>query len=575
MSRSSLTSTRLAALSLSPSRIAQLGVAKHDHEGSLTGNDSSKHHDTGNRESEAQEGQSSKSSVLLGAGEGGGKRPIEQNGGLKTAEDMPRRPNTDRRKSSLNSLDEDDDEGEERSPRKESGMVNGVGEGGLSSQVEKVHAQEVVSNRQNKVNGDTNEHSSTTGHQSESSSTSSTSRTTPPSSALPTIHISSDVPTSPSPTPIHDTPMNIPARPRSPPPSYDFATSPSALHRSSPKGYAVGGSPTRNGRSSADSARFVAESEVGEEVVTSRRKGKQRAFIPDDLASSHASTSPPASLTNRQRTGNEHAMLELLPNSDTEGEGVTNLPQEETSDTTGPSSRATSPPQTDASSATLGTAERLRPLLLPQARTRSFTPPLSPSSILVGPSRSRRPGSRRAYTGPVQIIDRTGESEEVSDAEEDGGVEGWVTPMSGADVGTGTNTPVETTGYHLSPSIQAISPTSPLGSQKTMITASSASERHLPNPTTDVAFTADVYISGWKIIGGRTKGVVSPSALPSSNTGVERDGMGRSPTAHGHGHDVVELQKGRLGAYVGTHISALPALQLHCNQSDSPFAWYT
>ncbi|KAJ9091415.1 hypothetical protein QFC19_009125 [Naganishia cerealis] len=545
-SGSSLTSTRLAALSLSPSRIAQLGIVKSDHEGSTSGEESRMPNLEGRkveRHGEADSGaELGAGSNLLGVPDAETKRITQQvQQESKIPGKAPQRPDAARRTSTLDSLD--GDECDEGSSIKEASVMNDLQQAEPSEQVEKGLQQRVVSNLTDKVGDDIGMNNSSSREQAITNSPSHSGAPIPPIQ----IHITADESTSPVPS--HDS-SSLPRKPRSPPPSYEHAITPTALVRSS--------SHTQRGTATLGGINPIMSAHVGTGTTTgARSKGKQRAVAhgtdgDESMDASH--TAPSATKRNKPKKGAHQVLLQLLPNSDTDGEDADFVHK----DANGPGRASSSsgfhlvaehlPSSSLRASDQL--SERLRPLLVPQqARRRSFTP------AGVMPSRHSktglsRPDTRRAYTGPVEMVDRTRGSQESSDAEgngeEDG--DGLMTPISGT--GTGTGTPDETNGYHLFPT--AISPAAGEASlplpkiTKTSPTISSAGTRMLSS-SFDGAFTADVYISGWKIIGGKTKRVISPSPRNEADSSNRERGM------DSHGHDVVELQKGRLGAYVGTY----------------------
>lgn len=433
---SSLTTSRLAALSLSPSRIAQLGVKNGSRGSSENGDPDTSDH--GKRNGPLRNGTADGKDGQAASTEG--KRQLLN---------VPK-PEMERRSSGLDSLsDEDDDDTAEgnAAEAKDTNSIDGPPvEVGRTDGVE--NGKEVPAHRYEQE--------------------------TPSAEGSAQSHVSAnDVPS---------TTNASSSRQRSPPPSYDFAILPSALHHS-----ASASTSTKHDQND-DS-----------EPMSARRRGKQR-----DMRDSGRGDAP-----GHWRAGHTSgAMLELLENSDTSG-GEDAFPPETT---------RSSPPRSPRRDETRHSQRQHRPapspLLTPQLGKPSTARRKRPA-ILASTTRSRS-----SYTGPVEMIDRSGEgwAESIAD-EETPAVEGY-------DMSSAPDTPT----------------------RPVLVSSTSSFIRALPSPSSG-AFTQDVRIIGWKIVGGRSK--------------FPRDGEGRgrglwSDTA-GREHDsgVEDVQKPGIGAYVGTSLSCI------------------
>lgn len=435
--QSSLTTSRLAALSLSPSRIAQLGV-KQDARGSITSEDEN----AGSTRERKRTGKDGEGEVIEAELEG---RKGKQEG-------LTVRPDLSRRSSTLESLsDEEDDDG---------GVAEGYG----------VEQEEGKTEREN---GEERKAYDLAGipiirTDPPPDSSPSPSNTSPPRPVIivaPTAHAGS-------------------SRDRSPPPSYEHAILPSALEQSSSP-------PTSNGQS--------------KRPMSATARGKQRD---DGNAVGHGHDSAREDERPARRGGD--VMLELLPNSDTDEEDVFSRGQTQASPSTASNTVREpahevphSPPKRSP-----GTPAIFLPALgQPSSARRKHRPILAKSSR-----------TRSSYTGPVEMIDRSGE--------------GWADSLVDDDYESDNLT--SSTGYDVSSSHES------LPRRPNLVSSTSSFIRSLPSPSSG-AFTQDVRILGWKIVGGRT-------GRMSSRGGTGQAGEVETGDEHAH---VEDPQKPRMGAYVG------------------------
>jgi hypothetical protein len=434
--QSSLTTSRLAALSLSPSRIAQLGV-KHDaREGFSSGDENAASTREGKRTSKAGE---SAVSRKKGEEEGG------KNEGLTV------RPDLSRRSSTLESLSDGSDDDGEVAEGSAAKQEDGKEEG--RSDEERSIGQGIPIIRTEPPEDSLSESSS------------------PKTSSYKPV-ISSDARPGPS-------------RDRSPPPSYEHAILPSTLQQSSSP-------PSPNTRRSLSATARGKQRDVGDAVRQGYDSGRESG-------------------TSGHGRGSERgeAMLELLPNSETDEEDVFSHRQIQPSRNTNPISTRNPAPdlhQTASTNSPKTPVIFLPSLGQPSSARRKHRPLLAKSSR-----------TRSSYTGPVEMIDRSGE----------GWADSLVDDESGSDMAAST-------GYDLASDQESI-PTRP-----TLASSTSSFIRSLPSPSSG-AFTQDVRILGWKIVGGRTGRV---SSRDVSGQVVDGD------TEDGHVH-VEDQQKPRMGAYVG------------------------
>lgn len=427
---SSLTTSRLAALSLSPSRIAQLGV-KHDSRGSSENGDGSS--DGGKDRSRSKSAGKGKDNE--GSDEG-------KNGMLSVP-----RPEMERRSSTLDSLSDEDDDPEGNAAGTKDMSNTGGQQLKAGESVESGSAKEDTTIQLEPTRG--------------------TPSVEP--SALPETNIAKTSDASSS-------------RQRSPPPSYDFAILPSALHQSA----------------SATTPRTHGQGEDAE-PMSARRRGKQR----DMRDSEHEDGA------GRGEGRGSGTMLELLENSDT------SEAEEFSIQTSRPS-----PPHPSRRN------EDRHPLRQDRAKPSAL---LAPQLGKPSTARRKHPAilksttrSRSSYTGPVEMIDRSGE--------------GWAESIVDEDI-----TPV-VEGYDISSTPDT--PTRPV-----LVSGASSFIRALPSPSSG-AFTQDARILGWKIVGGRSK---FPRDGEVRGRGLWSDtGMGRE-----HDSGVEDAQKPGLGAYVGMLFSCL------------------
>lgn len=411
----SLTTSRLAALSLSPSRIAQLGV-KHD----SPRVDDAEDGDAVSFDRRHKDKQPPSDSV------DDKNYPGDGSEGMKHASLTVPRPDVSRRSSTLDSLS---DEGED---------VDGFAVG----------TEDTGSPGDRDVHGGSGKER-----------------------AVSELERIRDAPAS-NPSEQSPVPSTIPitaagsSRQRSPPPSYEHAILPSALHQSSL-------SPLRNDR---------AQEQESSQPMSARRRGKQR-----DMGDSGRDGGV-------VRGSGGGGMLELLPNSDTsDGEEV--FLRQTAGSSSPPTRRREEPshtPRQDRPQAVLLASHLGKP-----SSVRRKRPPILTTTR-----------ARSSYTGPVEMIDRSGE--------------GWAESMVNEDDDTGTET-----GYDMTPDGET--PVRPA-----FLSGTSSFIRALPSPSSG-AFTKDARILGWKIVGGRTKSVQHRADEGGHDSGVE------------------ELEKPRLGAYVGTY----------------------
>lgn len=192
--------------------------------------------------------------------------------------------------------------------------------------------------------------------------------------------------------------------------------------------------------------------------MSARRRGKQR-----DMQDTEREDGAGGRCVER----GEGVMLELLANSDT-SEGEEMFPE---------NTARSSPPQA----------------IRQQENDPTPWQDRAPDSVLLAPQlgkpspvRRKRPPilssttrSRSSYTGPVEMIDRSGEgwAESMVDEEDD------AVPATGYDVASSPDTPLR---------LALLSGTS------------SSFIRALPSPSSG-AFTQDARILGWKIVGGKSK----------------------------------------------------------------------
>lgn len=436
----SLTTSRLAALSLSPSRIAQLGV-KQGSRGSS---------DNGETDALTRGNKGEPSGNTSADGKSNHEGDSEERKGSSL--NVPK-PEIKRRSSSLNSLSDDgDDDGDGADGFATGDESESSGDGrnvGLGSGKEAVVvSQEPMRNA----------------------------RTTDNSASIPV------------PTTVSSHPAASTSRERSPPPSYDYAILPSSLHQSTLT------SPSNNHTQNEDA-----------ESMSARRRGKQR-----DMRDSGREDGAGG----RSVEGREKAMLEMLPNSDT-SEGEDGFPQQ-TLRPSPPHSRRDEEDEPPPRQNRAPHSVLLAPQLGKSSSVRRKRPPILATSTR----------SRSSYTGPVEMIDRSGE--------------GWAESLADEEAEA-----VPEGGYDLSPQLDT--PTRPA-----LLSGSSSSFiRALPSPSSG-AFTQDARILGWKIIGGRYK------------TTRDRNGNGRE-TGNGmwsgredHDSGIDDPQKPGIGAYVG----ALPFCNL-------------
>lgn len=438
--QSSLTTSRLAALSLSPSRIAQLGVKQDARESSGDEN-------TGSTREGKRSGRLGDSAV-----EHGERRQEEgKQEGLVARPDLPRRSST------LESLsDEGDDDGEvakeytvKQRDEEAKRRIEGEGNAGAASEIPIIRTEPPR----------------------DSSPESSPPKT---SSAEPVINAAATQDSRPG-----------PSRDRSPPPSYEHAILPSALQQS------VSPPPPNAWRPMSAAARGK-QRDVGDEAWQGNDSGREGGtFVP------------------RSRNERGEAMLELLPNSDTDEEDMFSHRQTQpTPNTTSIPTRNPAPdsPHTSSTNSAKVPAIFLPSLGQPSSARRKHRPLLAKSSR-----------TRSSYTGPVEMIDRSGE----------GWADSLVDEESGSDMAAST-------GYDLSPD-QESPPTRP-----NLASSTSSFIRSLPSPSSG-AFTQDVRILGWKIVGGRAGRLTSRDMVGP---------VGDVDTEDGHVH-VEDQQKPRMGAYVG------------------------
>lgn len=434
--QSSLTTSRLAALSLSPSRIAQLGV-KHDaRESNGSGDENGSSTREGKRADNVAEGK-----VLRG----------ERSEGKGKQERLSVRPELSRRSSTLESLSDEGDGDDEPVE-------------GCAMQQEEAKAESVNEDEARLPGAD--------GIPSID--------TEPPQDLSPVLSSPNTAASRPCNNPV-STAQAGSSRDRSPPPSYEHAILPSALQQSSSASTSIG----QNARPMSATAR-----------------GKQRDDEDGIAGDSHDGVMENGRVGGRSG----HAMLELLPNSDTDEEDVFSHTQTRTSTSTAaPSTRH---PVHDAHQDPMNRSPRTPAIFLPSlgqpsSGRRKHRPLLAKSSR-----------TRSSYTGPVEIIDRSGE--------------GW------ADSLVEEYDSDSAAGYDVASSRESL-PTRP-----NMVSSTSSFIRSLPSPSSG-AFTQDVKILGWKIVGGRTGKMGSremAGRAEDAETGEE----------HGHKED---QQKPRMGAYVG------------------------
>ncbi|GHJ84078.1 hypothetical protein NliqN6_0480 [Naganishia liquefaciens] len=434
--QSSLTTSRLAALSLSPSRIAQLGV-KHDaRESHSSGDENVSSSREGKNARKAAEGD------VVGGEHG--KHEAKQEG-------LSVRPDLSRRSSTLESLSDEGDD--------DSGQLQGCG---IEQEDDKGEESSEVKTQVNDAAG-----SSTIG--------------TPP--AHDSSPISASTSTA-SPKPANNTISTARAgssRDRSPPPSYEHAILPSALQQSS----AASVSTDQSVRSMSATAR-----------------GKQRDT--GNTNEGDVNDSRTATGSAGQRRG--EPMLELLPNSDTEEEDVFSSSQIRTEPSTGTASerRVPNDPHHNPANRSPQTPAIFLPALgQPSSGKRRHRPLLAKSSR-----------TRSSYTGPVEIIDRSGE--------------GWADSLVEEDAASDSAEVYDVSSSHES-----------LPARPNLASSTSSFIRSLPSPSSG-AFTQDVRILGWKIVGGRT-------GKASVREGGGRAGDAETAEEHGHEED---QQKPRMGAYV-------------------------
>jgi hypothetical protein len=442
--QSSLTTSRLAALSLSPSRIAQLGVKHEAREGLSSGDENGSSTREPKRTSKAGE------SVVSG-------RKGDEEGGKH--EGLMARPDLSRRSSTLESLsdegddDDDDDVAEGRAAKQGEGNEEG------RSDEERSIGQGIP-----------------------------TIRTEPPQGSSP----ESSPPKPSPPRPVITTAAQSDARPgpsrdRSPPPSYEHAILPSTLQQSSSP-------PSPGGQT--------------RRPMSATARGKRRD-VGEENRQGHDSGREGGTLAPRSGSERGEPMLELLPNSDTDEEDVFARRQTQSSPNTTtipPRNPAPHLPHTSSTQTPKTPAIFLPSLGQPSSTRRKHRPLLAKSSR-----------TRSSYTGPVEMIDRSGE--------------GWADSLVDDDSGSDM---AASTGYDLASDQESV-PTRP-----TLASSTSSFIRSLPSPSSG-AFTQDVRILGWKIVGGRTGRVSSRDV-----GGQVVDGE----TEDGHVH-VEDQQKPRMGAYVG------------------------
>lgn len=434
--QSSLTTSRLAALSLSPSRIAQLGV-KHDaRESNGSGDENASSVREGKKADKAGEGK-----VFEG----------ERSTGEGKQEGLSVRPELSRRSSTLESLSDEGDGDDEPAQR-------------CAMQQEEARA-ESVDEAEARLPG---------------------------AEGIPSIHTEAPRDSTPvlsPPNTAASRPCNNPvstaqagsSRDRSPPPSYEHAILPSALEHSSSASTAIGQiarpmSATARGKQRDDGDGIAGDDHDG--VTENRRMGGRRG----------------------------QAMLELLPNSDTDEEDAFSHAQARPSTST--AATASRHPVHDPHQDPTDRSPRTPAIFLP-----SLGQP-STGRSKHRPRLTKSSRTRSSYTGPVEIIDRSGE--------------GW------ADSLVEDYDSDSAAGYDVASSRDSL-PTRP-----SMTSSTSSFIRSMPAPSSG-AFTQDVKILGWKIVGGRTR-----KMGPREVAGRPED----AETGEEHGPKE-DQQKPRMGAYVG------------------------
>lgn len=233
--------------------------------------------------------------------------------------------------------------------------------------------------------------------------------------------------------------------------------------------------------------------------MSARRRGKQRDM---------QDTEREDGAGGRRLERGEGVMLELLANSDTsEGEEVFPEHTARSSPPRANRQQENDPParQDRASHSVL-----LAPQLGKPSPVRRKRPPILSSTTR----------TRSSYTGPVEMIDRSGE--------------GWAEAMVDDE-----DHAVPPTGYDVTPHLDT--PT------RSVLLSSSTSSfiRALPSPSSG-AFTQDARIVGWKIVGGKSR---TPRDRDRNDWRFGNEAvMGTGE----HDSGVDDPQKPGIGAYVGT-----------------------